>query len=379
MSTETPPPAASRARWTGSVRAAGNVLLVPALAILVALVIGALVIQLAGANPLLAYYGLLLGAFGGPKEISETIVWTVPYIFAGLAVALGFKGGLFNIGAEGQLAFGAVASAWIGFALPGLLGVEIPAFIHIPLTVLGGFLAGAVWGGIPGWLKARTGGHEVINTIMMNYLALLLTSYLLNGPMKDPNPLNVIARTPSIALSARIPPIFADYRVHWGIVIGIAVAVIIWWLLYRTTFGFEVRTVGLNPDAARYAGIKVGRIVVATMALSGGLAGLAGAIEVTALNFRHELSFSLGYGYDAITVALLGRSHPLGVVAAAFLMGAMRSGATRMQFESQVPVDIISVIQALILMFVAADQIVRYIFRLRAPREKLVLTRGWGS
>lgn len=379
MSTENPPPAASRARWTGSLRAAGNVLLVPALAILVALVIGALVIQLAGANPLLAYYGLLLGAFGGPKEISETIVWTVPYIFAGLAVALGFKGGLFNIGAEGQLAFGAVASAWIGFALPGLLGVEIPAFIHIPLTVLGGFLAGAVWGGIPGWLKARTGGHEVINTIMMNYLALLLTSYLLNGPMKDPNPLNVIARTPSIALSARIPPIFADYRVHWGIVIGIAVAVIIWWLLYRTTFGFEVRTVGLNPDAARYAGIKVGRIVVATMALSGGLAGLAGAIEVTALNFRHELSFSLGYGYDAITVALLGRSHPLGVVAAAFLMGAMRSGATRMQFESQVPVDIISVIQALILMFVAADQIVRYIFRLRAPREKLVLTRGWGS
>jgi ABC-type uncharacterized transport system permease subunit len=379
MSNDIPAPADSRARGAGTLRAAWNVMLMPALAILVALVIGALVIQLAGANPLLAYYGLLVGAFGGPKEISETIVWTVPYIFAGLAVALGFKGGLFNIGAEGQLAFGAVASAWIGYALPGVLGVEIPAFIHIPLTVLGGCLAGAVWGGIPGWLKARTGGHEVINTIMMNYLALLLTSYLLNGPMKDPNPLNVIARTPSIALSARIPPIFADYRVHWGIVIGVAVAVLIWWLLYRTTFGFEVRTVGLNPDAARYAGIKVGRIIVATMALSGGLAGLAGAVEVTALNFRHELSFSLGYGFDAITVALLGRSHPLGVVAAAFLMGAMRSGATRMQFESQVPVDIISVIQALILMFVAADQIVRYIFRLRTPREKLVLTRGWGS
>ncbi len=379
MSTDIPSPAASRSRWVGSLRAVWDVLLLPALAIFVALVVGALVIQFAGANPLLAYYGLLLGAFGGPKEISETIVWTVPYIFAGLAVALAFKGGLFNIGAEGQLAFGAVASAWIGYALPGLLGVEIPAFIHIPLAVLGGCLAGAVWGGIPGWLKARTGGHEVINTIMMNYLALLLTSYLLNGPMKDPNPLNVIARTPSIALSARIPPIFADYRVHWGIVIAIVVAVVIWWLLYRTTFGFEVRTVGLNPDAARYAGINVGRIIVATMALSGGLAGLAGAIEVTALNFRHELSFSLGYGFDAITVALLGRSHPLGVVAAAFLMGAMRSGATRMQFESQVPVDIISVIQALILMFVAADQIVRYIFRLRTPREKLVLTRGWGS
>jgi len=376
MSQDTSAPAV---RAAGFLRAAWNVALLPMLAIIVALVIGAIVIRLAGADPLLAYYGLLIGAFGGPRELSETIVWTVPYIFAGLAVALGFKGGLFNIGAEGQLAFGAVASAWIGYALPGLLGVSIPAFIHIPLAVLGGCAAGAAWGAIPGWLKARTGGHEVINTIMMNYLALLLTSYLLNGPMKDPNPLNVIARTPSIALSARIPPIFADYRVHWGIVIAIAVAVLIWWLIYRTTFGFEVRTVGLNPDAGRYAGIHVGRIIVATMALSGGLAGLAGAIEVTALNFRHELSFSLGYGFDAITVALLGRSHPLGVVAAAFLMGAMRNGATRMQFESQVPVDIISVIQALILMFIAADQIVRYIFRLRAPREKLLLTRGWGG
>jgi simple sugar transport system permease protein len=197
--------------------------------------------------------------------------------------------------------------------------------------------------------------------------------------MKDPNPLNVIARTPSIAAGARIPPIFADYRVHWGIVIALAAAAVIWWLIYRTAFGFEVRTVGLNPDAARYAGIRVERTVVATMGLSGLLAGLAGVIEVTALNFRHELSFSLGYGFDAITVALLGRSHPFGVVVAALLMGALRSGATRMQFESQVPVDIISVIQALILLFIAADQIVRFLFRLKTPREKLVLTRGWGG
>lgn len=354
-------------------------LVVPLLAILVALVVGAGVIMLAGADPLKAYAGLWEGAFGSPRALSETLVWATPYIFAGLAVALAFKAGLFNIGAEGQLALGAVATAWVGYALPKLLNTEIPALIHILLAVLAGCAAGALWGGIPGWLKARASGHEVINTIMMNFIALLLTSYLLNGPMKDPNPLNVIARTPAIAQSARIPPLFEGYRVHWGIVIAVLLAVVVWWLLYRTTLGFEIRTVGLNPDAARYAGIRVGRIIIAAMSMSGLLAGLAGVIEVTALNYRHELSFALGYGFDAITVALLGKTHPFGVIAAAILFGAMRNGATRMQFETQVPVDIISVIQALILMFVAADQIVRFIFRLRAPREQVVLTRGWGG
>jgi simple sugar transport system permease protein len=292
-------------------------------------------------------------------------------------VALAFKGGLFNIGAEGQLAAGAVTAAWIGYALPGVLRVNLPAIIHIPLAVLGGAMAGAIWGGIPGWLKARTGAHEVINTIMMNYIILLIASYLLNGPMKDPDPLNVIARTPSIAASARIPRLLPDLRVHWGFVLALAVAALIWWILYKTTAGFEIRTVGTNPDAGKYAGINVARTIVLTMGLSGFLAGLAGTIEVTALNYRHELSFSLGYGFDAITVALLGKTHPLGVVLAALLMGAMRSGATRMQFLTQVPVDIISVIQALILMFVAADAIIRFIFRLRARKKEMILTRGW--
>ncbi len=238
-------------------------------------------------------------------------------------------------------------------------------------------MAGAIWGGIPGWLKARTGAHEVINTIMMNYIVLLMASFLLNGPMRDPNPLNVIARTPDIAMSARIPRIFPDLRAHWGFVIALVVAFIVWWILYKTTIGFEIRTVGANPDAAKYAGISVARITVLTMGLSGFLAGLAGTIEVTALNYRHELSFSLGYGFDAITVALLGKTHPAGVVLAAILIGAMRNGATRMQFLTQVPVDIISVIQALILMFVAADAIIRFIYRLHTPKEEIIMTRGW--
>ena len=153
-------------------------------------------------------WACLKGAFGSRKALSETTVWATPYIFAGLAVALAFKGGLFNIGAEGQLALGAVAAAWVGYALPGVLHVSLPAVVHLPLTVGAGMLAGALWGAIPGWLKARTGGHEVINTIMMNYIALNTVSYLLNGPMKDPNPANVSARTPEIAAGARMPPIF---------------------------------------------------------------------------------------------------------------------------------------------------------------------------
>jgi ABC-type uncharacterized transport system permease subunit len=354
-------------------------IIVPILAVFTAAVIGGLVIASVGGNPFAAYWGLLQGSLGSAKALSETAVWATPYIFAGLAVALAFKGGLFNIGAEGQLAFGAVMAAWIGYALPDALGISLPAVVHIPLAVGLGMFLGALWAAIPGFLKAYTGGHEVINTIMMNYIALNLVSNLLNGPMKDPNPLNVTARTPSIAESARIPPLFEGYRVHWGFILALVVAFLIWWLLWKTTLGFEIRTVGANPNAARYAGIDVEFTIVITMALSGMLAGLAGAIEVTGLNYRHELGFSVGYGFDAIAIALLGKTHPAGVVIAAILFAAMRNGGTRMQFLTQIPVDVISVIQALILLFVAADVIIRYIYHIRAREERVVLTRGWGG
>jgi ABC-type uncharacterized transport system permease subunit len=214
---------------------------------------------------------------------------------------------------------------------------------------------------------------------MMNYIALNITSFLLNGPMRDPNPLNLSAKTPDIAVSARIPPIFPGLRVHWGFVLALLIAVFVWWLLQKTTLGFEIRTVGANPDAAKYAGINVKWNIILTMGISGALAGMAGVIEVTALNYRHELGFSLGYGFDAIAIALLGKNNPYGVVLAAILFGAMRNGGTRMQFMTQIPVDIISVIQALILLFVAADAIIRFIYRIRPGEERLVLTRGWGG
>ena len=353
--------------------------LVPLLAIITAIIVGSIIILAVGGSPLIAFRGLIEGSFGSTKALSETAIWATPYIFAGLAVALAFKGGLFNIGAEGQLAAGAVFSSLIGYALPEWLGFDLPIIIHLPLAIIVGVLMGGIWAGIVGWLKAYTGGHEVINTIMMNYIALNTTSYLLNGVMKDRSPTNVIARTPLIAESARISPIFDGLRIHWGFILALLAAFLVWWILNKTTLGFEIRTVGLNPDAAKYAGINVKKIIILTMMFSGMLAGLAGTIEVTGLNYRHELGFSIGYGYDAIAIALLGKSHPLGVVLASLLFAAMRNGATRMQFLTQMPVDLISMIQALILLFVAADAIVRYIYRIKSKGEQVVLTRGWGG
>ena len=363
----------------GFLRSALDAILIPFLAILTAVVLGGIIIISVGGNPFLAYYGLIQGSFGSAKALSETAVWATPFIFAGLAVALAFKGGLFNIGAEGQLALGATFSALIGYALPEWLGYDIPLIIHLPLTIILGMTAGAIWAAIVGFLKAYTGGHEVINTIMMNYIALNTISYLLNGPMKDRNPNNVIARTPLIADSARMPEIIDGFRIHWGFVLALLIAFLVWWILNKTTLGFEIRTVGANPDAAKYAGMNVKKVIIITMALSGALAGMAGSLEVTGLNFRHELGFSIGYGFDAIAIALLGKSHPLGVVLASILFAAMRNGATRMQYLTQLPVDLISMLQALILLFVAADAIIRYIYRIKTKGERVVLTRGWGG
>lgn len=363
----------------GFLRSTLDAILIPFLAILTAIILGGIIIVSVGGNPFLAYYGLIQGSFGSAKALSETAVWATPFIFAGLAVALAFKGGLFNIGAEGQLALGATTSALIGYALPEWLGVDLPIIIHLPLAIILGMTGGAIWAGIVGFLKAYTGGHEVINTIMMNYIALNTISFLLNGPMKDRNPNNVIARTPLIAESAQMPAIFEGFRIHWGFILALLVAFLVWWMLNKTTLGFEIRTVGTNPDAAQYAGMNVKRIIIITMALSGMLAGMAGSLEVTGLNFRHELGFSIGYGFDAIAIALLGKSHPFGVVLASILFAAMRNGATNMQFLTQLPVDLISMLQALILLFVAADAIIRYLYRIKAKGERLVLTRGWGG
>ncbi|HSL46348.1 MAG TPA: ABC transporter permease [Anaerolineales bacterium] len=374
----------------------GQAMLVPALAVLSGLIIGAIAIWASGESVLAAYGALFRGSFGSFPALfeairvyfstgesqtlvraiypfTESLVTATPYIFAGLSVALGFRCGLFNIGAEGQFFIGALCSAFVGYSIRGL-----PAFIHLPLALLAGAAGGAVWGMIPGYLKARFGAHEVVNTIMMNWIAFRLSDWLLNGPMKASGFRPV---TPNIQHTAELPRFFAEpLRFNWGFVLALVMAYLVYWFLFKTTLGFEIRSVGANPDAARYAGMNIVRNFVFVMALAGGLAGLAGTAQVLGVDHWVGQGFSAGYGFDAIALALVGKSHPFGVVLAALLFGFLRSGATSMQSVAGIPIDIISIIQGLVIIFIAAPGIIRWIYRIPTIKtEETVLTRGWGS
>lgn len=333
--------------------------LIPALAILTSLVVTAAVIILTGANPIKGYLGLLDGAFGDADALINTVVKTTPYIFAGLALTVAFRGGMFNIGAEGQFFVGSIIAAGIGYM------VQLPAVLHLPFCILGGALGGAIWGGIPGWLKARTGANEVITTIMTNYIALRLINWMISpsGPMVDPE--RDLPQTPEVYPTAFIPSIISDTRLHWGSILALIMAVIVFYLLWRTVLGFEIRMVGISPTAARYAGVNVGRTMVLTMGLSGAIAGIGGAVQVLALTHVFSTGFNVGYGFNSIAVAMLGGLHPIGVILASFLFGAMDAGAGKMQMFTRIPVDVVTIFQGLVLMFVSADLIIRQIFRIQ--------------
>ncbi|MFN8494835.1 MAG: ABC transporter permease [Caldilineaceae bacterium] len=362
----------------------GRVLWIPLLALLAAFVIGALIMLIFGDNPTKAYSGLLSGAFGSGRGWATTVRKMTPLILTGLSVAVAFKAGLFNIGASGQFLMGTVFSVAAALFFPGL-----PLMIHLPLALLIGILGGVLWGAIPGVLKVYTGAHEVIVTIMLNYIASLFANWTVyaGSQGQSPGPLwnraaGAISETPDIAESARIPLLFGDpYRVHYGIFLVAVVAILIWWLIYKTTIGFEIRTVGQNAKAAKYAGIWVNWTMILTMMIAGGLAGLAGAIETLGVNYKFAPEFSGAVGFDGITVALLGQTHPLGVVLASFMFGALNAGAAKMQFDSGVSTDIIQIIQALVLTFVAAPLIIRMLFRLRrrAGSVESAPTVGWGA
>lgn len=333
-------------------------ILIPILAVFTALILGAVLIELSGANFIEAYQGLFEGMFGSWRALVETCVATTPYMLTGLAVAIGFQGGLFNIGAEGQFYIGALTSVVVGYTVQGL-----PTWIHLPLALAVGAIGGAIWGSLPGLLKAKLGAHEVINTIMMNYIALKLVDYLVKNVFRDPTA--SMDRTPYILPTAQLPRIFGqDYRLHAGFLLALVAIVFTHWLLFKTTLGFEIRTVGANPSAARYAGMNVAGNMVLAMAMAGAMAGLAGVGEVLGLNYTLPAAFSSGYGFDAIAVALLAKSNPMGIIPSAFLWGGLRNGAGLMQVRTGISIDLISILQALVIMFIAANQIVRWIYRI---------------
>jgi simple sugar transport system permease protein len=391
----TPPaPEEGLPEGTNRLRAALRAIKVPALALFSALVVGGLFIIFTDPDCLYAwarffndpmralsrswnavfdaYSALLQGSLGSRRAISETLTLTTPLVFAGLSVAFAFRAGLFNIGAAGQIIMGSIFAAFVGFTF------DLPTPLHVTLAVLAGVLGGAIWAGIAGVLRATTGAHEVITTIMLNFIALRFLDWLLTTRLFLPTGRNNPV-SKEVVDSARLPRFTDDLRVNAGILLALLAVAGVWWILQRSTLGFQVQAIGLNADAARYAGMRTALLIVVAMAIAGGLSGLAGASLV--LGITPVLTGGLpATGYDAIAVALLGRSNPVGVFFAALLFGGMQAGALRMQSATSTPIDIVIVIQALIIMFVAAPELVRRIYRVRTDTAGTpAFTTNWGK
>jgi ABC-type uncharacterized transport system permease subunit len=300
------------------------------------------------------------------RPLTSSLTFATPLIAAGLGVALAFRAGLFNIGGQGQLLVAAGAAGWVGF------GVDLPWPLHMLLAMVVGIAAGALWAGIAGLLKATTGAHEVIVTIMLNYVAFYLLSWLLATPGLLQAPGSANPKTPAMAPSAVMPDLLGPrYNLHLGFVFALLAVALVWWLLNRSSLGFTFRAVGENPAAARVAGIDVARTTVAAMLVAGGLLGLAGTTQVlgqVTTGFGSDID--AGIGFDAITVALLGRSSPVGVLAASILFGAFKAGGSAMQASQGVPIEIVLVVQSLIVLFIAAPPLVRAVFRLPQPGRR---------
>jgi ABC-type uncharacterized transport system permease subunit len=364
-------------------RSYAGLMLVPALSILLALLVASVLIIASGLIgpekkvdlilPLVAYRSLLVGAFGSFRGIANMLVAATPLMLTGLAVGVGLKAGLFNIGGTGQVLLGGFTAALVGARLAGA-----PLLLAIGLAMVGGILAGALAGFVPGFLKAYTGAHEVVTTIMLNAFIQLVVSGLVNDVFRVPG--FSFARTAPIG-NAELAGV-GGTTLHLGVIVAFICIPISYWLLWRTTVGFEIRAVGANPTAAKYAGMSPRRMIMLTMILCGAFAGLAGTVEILRLGY-YPAVFGSSIGFDGITVALLGQANPIGIMLAALLLGAMRAGAPLMQIQARVPVEIIDVIQGVILVFLAAEVVVRKIFRLRAAGvgagELQTITRSYGE
>lgn len=342
-------------RW---LRDAAGALIFPLIAILISFVIGAVIMLVTGNNPVTAFGALLRGAFGSPLAIGRTLLNATPLIFTGLAVAVAFRAGLFNIGGEGQFFIGAITAAVVGVSL-GSLGV-----FGMVLALAACALTGFIWGAIPGFLKAYFGAHEVITTIMLNYVAILLATYLALNPFRSEG---LVPGTDAIDLGARIPFIGLGLgRANYGFVFALVAAAAVYLLLWRTKRGFEIRAVGLSPGAASYAGMRIGLNTVLALAIGGSLAALGGGEEVLGVYGKMSIPFVENLGFTGIGVALLGRNHPVGVILGALLFGGMIAGAQEMQFSTDVPLQLTDVLLAVILLLVTATKLVELIVGKRA-------------
>ncbi|MCA9879889.1 MAG: ABC transporter permease, partial [Thermomicrobiales bacterium] len=312
----------------------GSLAIVTVASLLAALVFGGIVLAVSGENPLTVYRAMLTGALGSWNGVAETLVKTTPLLLAGLGVAVAFRMQLWNIGAEGQLYFGAIFASWMALYLaPGVSG-----WLMVPLMVVAGMVGGALWGFIPGALRAFFGASEIITSLMLNYVAILFSDYLIHGPWRDPQAYG-FPGTPQFPDAAWLPR-WGTTRVHLGLLFGLAAALLLWFLLRRTRWGYEISVMGENPRAARYAGMPMTRTILLVMALSGALAGLAGMSEVAGIGHQLQRNLSPGYGYAAIIVAWLARLHPFGAVLVAFLLAALTVGGDQLQMSLGLPAAI---------------------------------------
>ena len=336
--------------------------LVPVGAILLALLVGAVMLIALGADPVKAYQALVEGAFGNTNAVADTLVRATPLLFVGVGICISFRGGVLNIGGEGQLIMGALAATVVALNM-----TWAPGWVIIILAMTSGFLGGAVWGGIAGYLKARLDVNEILSTIMLNAIAVQLMNYLLAGPLIDPVQIERGTRIPE---TARFPtaadlPRLVPTRLHLGFAIAILLAFVVWGLLWRTTIGYRIRAVGLNMNAARFAGIPVGTYAMMALTLSGALAGLGGAVQVLGLNHRmftdgSAAGFTGNAGFNGIVTALFGALHPLGTIPASIIFGGLLVGANKLQRAVQVPSSLITALNGLVVIFVVATQIWRY-------------------
>ena len=334
-------------------------LLMPLLATLLALLIGAIMLLALDADPVEAYSALIIGAFGSPNALADTAVKATPLLFVGLGICIAFRGGVINIGGEGQLVAGAVAATAVAVYLP-----HWPGWAIICLSLAIGFLAGAIWGGIPGALKAYLNVNEILSTVMMNMIAVQGMNFLLRGPMMDPVQIEAGSFIPQ---TARFPkttdlPRLVPTRLHAGAGLAIILAILVYIFLWRTTIGYRIRAVGLNPNASRVAGIEVKQYIMLSLLLSGALAGLGGATQVLGLHHRmftdgSAQGFTGGAGFNGIVAALFGKLHPLGTIPASILFGALLVGANHMQRAVQVPSDFITALNGLVVVFVVGSEI----------------------